>query len=107
MNNICKTCDTRLRMKMCDGKDGEFKYCYRPVGSRENIPEEIFPFTTIDELYPHLIKRWGEWLIKESLKMEDYGCNMFILLGCYAHPIPIPYGWWKPDTIYPVGYITR
>ena len=51
MNKICNTCDTRIRLCRCPGRDGDFKNCYRPCGSVSNItPETIQPFNKYSEI---------------------------------------------------------
>lgn len=105
MNKICETCDTRNRLGMCNGLDGNFKYCYRPVGSISNIPGNITPFNTIDELFEK--NDWIKSVIKESAVLdENYygrGHHMKLLLGLfYGEPQE------KIDSgiNYPVGYVT-
>lgn len=82
MNQICETCDTRCRLHMCQGQDGDFKYCYRPVDSVDNIPDNITPFNTVDELYEK--NKWIKSVERDSLVFDDkpYGSPyMKLLLG--------------------------
>ena len=37
MNKLCEICDTRNRLGMCNGRDGDFKYCFRKVGSTNGL----------------------------------------------------------------------
>lgn len=76
MNKICKTCDTRCRLGICKGRDGDFKYCFRRVGTLNGLETTITPFNTIDELYEK-----SSWLngngnpehgyIKDQLYLDD------------------------------------
>ena len=43
MNKLCEICDTRNRLCMCNGRDGDFKYCFRRVGSTNRLEETITP----------------------------------------------------------------
>lgn len=76
MNKICETCDTRNRLRICNGRDGDFRYCFRRKGSLTNLDQTITPFNTIDELYEKC--SWlngGEYpdsgYIKEQLYIDD------------------------------------
>ena len=76
INNICKTCDTRLRLNRCDGKEGNFKYCYRQCYTLRGIEESIQPFNELSEL-----KINNKF---KDLHIEDYsGKHIGILLGKY------------------------
>ena len=44
INKICETCDTRNRLCLCNGVEGDFKYCFRKVGSVYDLQETITPF---------------------------------------------------------------
>ena len=84
MNKICERCDTRCRLKMCDGRDGDFKYCFRRTGSTDGLKETITPFNTLHELYEK--QPWLDWIDQESLLLsnEPYGdTNMVVLWGSY------------------------
>lgn len=50
MNKICETCDTKNRLRLCSGRDGDFKYCFRKAGSTYGLEQTITPFNTTDEL---------------------------------------------------------
>lgn len=84
MNDICITCDTRNRLRLCNGRDGNFLYCFRPVGSVSNIPGNITPFNTIEELLKN-----NKWLnvIEDTVYLDDeyYGISkhMKLLLGLF------------------------
>jgi hypothetical protein len=69
MNNICKTCDTRIRLRICNGREGDFKYCFRRVGTRNGLEETITPFNTIEELYDKC--KWLKNVIKDSLYLDE------------------------------------
>lgn len=85
MNKICETCDTRNRLGLCKGRDGEFKYCFRKVGSLSGLKETITPFTSIDELWDNC--KWLHWMIKDSLVFDEVDYtkdgHMVLLLGDY------------------------
>lgn len=91
---ICETCDVRLRLKMCDGKDGDVdtKYCFRRVGSVSNVPNSIKPFDEISEL------NIPDYIESETVEIEDYhGEHTGILIGVS-----------KFDGFrYPIGFITK
>jgi len=104
MNKICETCDTRKRLKMCDGRDGDFKYCYRPAGSTSNIPGNITQFNTIDELFEK--NDWIKSVIKSTATLDnDYYENhhMKLLLGLFYGE---PQEKIKSKSYYPVGFVT-
>jgi len=104
MNSVCKTCDTRNRLGMCLGKDGDFTYCFRPVGSVSNIPGNITPFNTIDELLKN-----NKWLdvIEGTVYLDDeyYGCDkhMKLLLGLFNGETEENI---KSGKRYPIGFVT-
>lgn len=98
MNKICKNCDTRLRLGMCNGKDGDFKYCYRKCGSLEGTKESIRQFNNINELYDHDKGGLGEYL-ENSLEMKPYGEHINILLGRFK------YDYDTTKDKYPLGFI--
>lgn len=83
MNKLCEICDTRNRLGMCNGRDGDFKYCFRKVGSIHDLEETITPFNTLHELYKEC--DWLQWIVPETLKLEGepYGGenNMVLLMG--------------------------
>lgn len=99
MNNLCKICDTRERLRMCNGRDGDFKYCFRRVGTTSGLKETITPFITLHELYEKC--DWLEHIVPESLYLEDkayVGDNMRLLWGQYENQIGTNKG-------QPVGYV--
>ena len=104
MNNICKMCDTRNRLGMCSGRDGDFTYCFRPVGSVSNIPGNITPFNTIEELLEN-----NKWLdvIENTVYLDDeyygYGEHMKLLFGLFNGETEEII---KYDKRYPVGFVT-
>lgn len=108
MNDICINCDTRIRLGLCNGREGNFKYCYRKVGSVNGLEKTITPFNTINDLYKnceHL-----NCTIKEQtfLGNKPYANDehMVLLYGLYKD---------EPDLeekikcgfVYPIGYVTR
>lgn len=77
MNKICETCDTRLRLGICKGKDGDFRYCFRRMGSLNGLEITITPFNTLDELYEKC--RWlngGEHPDNGYIKKQLYLDNV-------------------------------
>lgn len=73
MNKVCETCDSRIRLNLCEGKDTEFKYCYRKSGNPQQTKDTIFQFNTIDELKIH-IKKEHKYMDVESLTIDwEYG----------------------------------
>ena len=40
MNKLCEICDTRNRLGICNGRDGDFKYCFRRVGSMNGLEKQ-------------------------------------------------------------------
>ena len=66
MNKVCETCDSRIRLNLCEGKNTEFKYCYRKSGNPQQTKDTIFQFNTIDELKIH-IKKEHKYMDVESL----------------------------------------
>lgn len=79
MSKICETCDTKNRLKLCDEKEGEFKYCFRKVGSLDGVEESIQPFNELQELKNNSFL--DGWIIIDSLHMVDYSRHMNLLLG--------------------------
>lgn len=94
MNIICNTCDTRLRLNLCEGKYGDFKYCFRKCGSLEGTKESITPFNDLKELYDAAtVKTWGV----TQLRMKAYGGeHLDILIGKFPN-----------GTLAPIGYIIK
>ena len=98
MNSICERCDTRIRLGLCNGRDGDFKFCFRKCGSLDGLKETITTFTTTDELWERC-EYLKDWVIKDSLELnnEPYGTkgNMCLLFGeAIDH------------TTCPLGYVT-
>jgi hypothetical protein len=94
MNKICETCDTKNRLHLCDGREGNFKYCYRKSGSLDGVEETITPFNSVDELYDKL-----NYIEHGSLTMKNYhGEHMNILLGKYID---------FDDKLYPIGFVIK
>jgi hypothetical protein len=99
MNEICQKCDTRCQLELCEGKTGDFKYCFRKIGSTFDLKETITPFNTLHELYEKC--KWLDWVIPESLLLDNKqygGDNMVLLLG--------QYGAQKSDNKLPLGFVT-
>lgn len=99
MNDLCKICDTKNRLRMCNGRNGNFKYCFRRVGSISGLKETITPFTTLHELYEKC--DWLEHIVPESLVLsnEAYSGNHMVLLwGQYEDQIGTNKG-------QPLGYV--
>ena len=98
MNKLCEICDTRNRLGICNGRDGDFKYCFRRVGSTHRLEETITPFNTLHELYEKC--DWLDWIIPETIKLENksYGSknNMVLLMGKSENT----------DEYLPVGFVT-
>lgn len=100
MNKICETCDTKNRLGLCDGKDGDFKYCYRKAGSLHGLSESITPFNTIEELYKKIGHDRLNWIDKDSLYMVHYYKRINLLLGSYIDSD-------GKEKECPVGYIIK
>ena len=98
MSKICETCDTRLRLGLCKGKDEDFKYCFRKVGSVNGLEETITPFNTLDELYTKC--KWLDWVEKDTLVLDemDYGDEHMRLLFGQEKGV---------NKTFPVGYVTK
>ena len=95
MAKICDTCDTKLRLGLCNGKKEEFKYCFRKVGSLDELEETITPFDSLDQLCQK-----QNHIQEESLSMEEFSDeHMGILMGRYADD--------TTNSIYPVGFIIK
>lgn len=108
MNKICEHCDARLRLQLCEGREGNFKYCFRRAGSIDGLCETITPFSTLEELYDNC-----QWLmdcvkmgalIKDSIQMSNlqYGYDPYMVLL---------WGSWiglnrKPLLSSPIGFVT-
>ena len=101
MNKLCEICDTRNRLGMCNGRDGDFKYCFRRVGSTNRLEETITPFTTLHELYEKC--SWLKWIVPETLELENEaygrGNNMVLLWGQSERQLGTNEG-------QPVGFVT-
>lgn len=100
MNNICKNCDTRNRLHLCDGKDGDFKYCFRRAGSLMGLKKTITPFNTLHELYQKCT--WLDWIAPETLVLENKpygnGDNMVLLKGHFGSNNSLPLGYVTVET---------
>lgn len=99
MNEICKTCDTKNRLGLCEGKNGNFKYCFRKAGSTDGLEKTITPFTTMEDLY--LSCEWINTCFEQgSLKFDDYyytnDKHMLLLYGKY----------FGDSKEYPIGFVT-
>ena len=94
MNIICTNCDTRNRLHLCGGKDGDFKYCFRRAGSTMGLKKTITQFNTLHELYQKC--SWLDWIIPETLVLENkpYGNNdnMVLLKGHFGSNNSLPLG---------------
>ena len=101
MNKLCEICDTRNRLGMCKGKNGDFKYCFRRVGTTNRLEETITPFNSLHELYEKC--NWLHWVVPETLELESepYGRenNMVLLWGQSERQLGTNEG-------QPVGYVT-
>ena len=100
MNKICENCDTKNRLGLCKGRDGDFKYCFRRVGSTNGLEETVTPFSTLHELYKKC--DWLDWIVPESLILDNkpYGDEHMVLLwGQSEDQI-------GTNKAQPVGYIT-
>jgi hypothetical protein len=69
MNKICKTCDTKNRLRLCNGKDENFKYCYRKSGNPEQTKDTIFQFNSIEEL-KNKLKEEDKYINENALKID-------------------------------------
>lgn len=108
MNDICKNCDTRIRLGLCNGREGDFQYCYRKVGSVNGLEDTITPFNTIDDLYENCEHLKGTIKEQTYLDNKPYANDehMVLLYGLYKG---------EPDLeekiergfVYPIGYVTR
>ena len=100
MNKLCEICDTRNRLGICKGRDEDFKYCFRRVGSRNGLEETITPFNTLHELYEKC--SWLEWIVPETLILENKpygrGNDMVLLWGQSERQLGTNEG-------QPVGYV--
>lgn len=103
INKICETCDTRNRLCMCNGIEGDFKYCFRKVGSVYDLQETITPFNNLDELFLNTCEYIRD-LDRESLYLSDeyYGNSkhMRLLFGRFLGDSGDSY-----DKGYPVGFV--
>lgn len=101
MNKLCEICDTRCRLGRCNGKDGNFKFCFRKTGSVSGLEETITPFNTLHELYKKC--DWLHWIVPESLVLnnEPYGNenNMVLLWGQYNEQL-------GTNKAQPCGFVT-
>ena len=83
MNKLCEICDTRCRLGICNGNDGDFKYCFRKTGSTYGLEKTITPFNTLHELYEKC--KWLDCIVPETLILDNkpYGSgnNMVLLWG--------------------------
>jgi len=99
MSKICATCDTKNRLGLCPGKEEDFKYCYRRVGSLEGLEDTITPFNTVEQLYDKLPETLSD-VEKDSLIIKEYGgAHVGILVGKYKYC--------GRDKEYPIGYIIK
>lgn len=101
MNKLCEICDTRNRLGMCKGRDGDFKYCFRRVGSTNGLEETITPFNTLHELHEKC--DCLKWVVPETLVLDNEPyCgenNMVLLWGQSERQLGTNEG-------QPVGYVT-
>ena len=79
MSKICETCDTKNRLKLCNGREEDFKYCFRKVGSLHGVEESIQPFNELQELKNNNFL--DGWVIADSLHMVNYSSHINLLLG--------------------------
>lgn len=93
MNTLCINCDAKNRLGMCIGKDGDFKYCYRRVGSVGISQQTITQFNTLDELVNTNPSEF-DYIKTDTLVMKDYSKGTKLLSGEYSD-----------GKIYPVGFI--
>lgn len=103
MNKICKTCDTRNRLNLCNGRNGDFKYCYRPCGSISNITDiSIQPFNDVSEVETN----FDGYIINDEKWIEEYGGEHFKIMMAkinnkYAENGKV----WKQIETVPIGFI--
>lgn len=101
MNKICEKCDTKCRLGLCQGKEGDFKYCFRKTGSLSGLKETITPFSTLHELYEKC--EWLDWIVPESLILDNTpyakSNTMVLLWGQTKNQI-------GTNKAQPIGYIT-
>ena len=97
MNKICENCDTKNRLKLCNGNDGSFKYCFRKIGSLSGVKKSILPFNTLEELYSN--SEYLSYTQLDSLHMIPYCDHMMLLMGKYDKKF-------GDNREYPLGYIT-
>lgn len=99
INKICETCDTRNRLCLCNGVEGDFKYCFRKVGSVYDLQETITPFNNLDEIFLNDCDYIKD-LDKESLYLSknyyDNTEHMRLLFGRFLG---------DSDKVYPVGFV--
>ena len=103
MNKICETCDSKERLKICEGRDGNFKYCFRRVGSVAGLKDSITPFNEISELEDYT------WAYQGCRISEYSGEHMGILLGKFD-PLKNDLSSFldlDKEREYPIGFITK
>lgn len=108
MNSICRFCDTRIRLGICNGREGDFRYCFRRAGSIGGLAETITPFNTLDDLVENC-----EWL-REMLKIDEMKLilsdkpyegdeHIVLLYGVQEYGD----GCGSPENRAPLGFVTR
>lgn len=102
MNPICKTCDTRIRLRRCNGKNGNFKYCMRKVGSISGLEESIVQFNTIEDIKKNL-NPYTDGFDFNSLWIDtndyDVAGTMTLLWGRFNNV--------SNGADHPIGYVTK
>lgn len=102
MNKICETCDTRKRLKMCNGRDGNFNYCYRKAGSTAGLEETITPFNSVSEIFDNQCD-YIRAIDSDSVVLDEtrYADHMCLIYGRFIGDEAAKF----TDKRYPVGYI--
>lgn len=103
MNKICESCDTRIRLGLCGGRAGNFRYCFRDSGpacwpeEERRLKGSITPFNKLEELYNS--PAFNNRMIRpETMRMAPYSKHIMLLMGKYAAQF-------GDDMEYPLGYI--
>ena len=84
MNKICENCINRVTRHVCEGKDGDFKYCSWTTGVIKEIPRTLVQFNTLEELQEK----------SEFLSREAFDLRLCIEKNCPDLQPYALYGYW-------------